>query len=594
MKRAVKNIRMVRFHWTILLVLLACLVSIQPIDAQGRKKRAKEEQSKSSQRNLLQAEVIFLEGEKYFMIEDYSKSLIFFQKSMELNPENASCHYKVAQILMLGEEPDKALIYATKALQLDPKNKYYYIQNADIYSKQSNFAAAAQIYETMLETVPDTDSYLFDLAALYVYGDNLDAAIATYDRVEVKFGVSKELVFSKQRIYLKLNKLDKAINEIKEMIAQFPGEADFVFNLSELYLSNNREEEAIPYLEDYMNKNPDDARARLLLAEVYKKQGKINLATEQLILAFTNPSLEVTPKLNVLVEYMRQLPNPAVQKNSIKLAESILTAHPDDANAHAVNGDLYLNLANSANDPEFRKQALGHYQQALALGDSNFNIWQNVLQIEVELSEIDSLEKHSALAIEVFPNQPSLYYYLGFASLSNDHYETAVEVLEQGKKLSKNDSNMQVVFNSLLGDTYNELEKYQKSEEAYEAVLQVDPRNNHVLNNYSYFLSLRKQKLDKARRMSSKLIKNNPGDPTFLDTHAWVLYMQGDYKEAKKFLELALEDDASSGTILEHYGDVLFKLGDIENAVTQWNRAKGMDDTSDLIDKKIADRKLYE
>jgi len=179
-----------------------------------------------------------------------------------------------------------------------------------------------------------------------------------------------------------------------------------------------------------------------------------------------------------------------------------------------------------------------------------------------------------------------------FCRLSNSD-SSAAEVLEQGKKLSKNDPNMQVVFNSLLGDTYNELEQYQKSEEAYEAVLEIDGNNDHVLNNYSYFLSLRKQNLDKARRMSSKLIKNNPDEPTFLDTHAWVLFMQGDYKAAKKFLELALEKD-TSGTIIEHYGDVLFKLGDIENAVIQWNRAKGMDDTSDLIDKKIADRKLYE
>ena len=60
--------------------------------------------------------------------------------------------------------------------------------------------------------------------------------------------------------------------------------------------------------------------------------------------------------------------------------------------------------------------------------------------------------------------------------------------------------------------------------------------------------------------MSTKLIKNNPNNPTFLDTHAWVLYNMEDYKEAKKFLELALEGDAS-GTIIEHYGDVLFKTG---------------------------------
>ena len=561
-------------------------------DAQGKKKKDREEQSKS-QRDLVRAELIFLDGEKYFMIEDYSKALIFFQKSLELNPENDACHYKAAQILILSEDYDQALIYATKALELDSTNKYYYLQTAEIYTKQSNFAAAAQMYETMLANIPDTESHLFDLAAIYVYGNNLDAAITTYDKIEARFGLSKEIIFSKQRIYLRQNRLDEAIEEIKKMIGLFPGEAAYVFNLSELYISNNREDEAIPYLETFIHDHPNDARARLLLAEVYKKKGELNSAIEQLIQAFTNPDLELTPKLNVLVEYMKQLPDPTVQENSIKLAQSILAAHPYDANAQAVNGDLYLNMANHENNEDYKKEALGYYQKALSFDESNFNIWQNVLQIEAELSQIDSLVKHSDQAIELFPNQPSLYYYQGFALISNNDHQTAVEVLEQGMRLSKSDPNMQIVFYSLLGDTYNELEQYQQSEEAYEAVLQVDPDNDHVLNNYSYFLSLRRENLDKAKRMSSKLVKNNPNDPTFLDTHAWVLYMQGDYKEAKKFLELALEGDAS-GTIIEHYGDVLFKLGDIENAVKQWNRAKGMDDTSDLIDKKIADRQLYE
>ena len=582
-----------RLNWILTFVVLIFIGTVQLADAQGKKKRDKEEQSNSDERNLLQAEVIFLEGEKYFMIEDYSKALIFFQKSLELYPENAACHYKLAQVLLIREDYDQALIYATNALELDSSNKYYYLQTAEIYSKQSNFAAAAQMYETMLATIPGTESHLFDLAAIYLYGNNLDAAISTYDKIEEHFGLSKEMVFSKQRIYLKQNRLDEAVAEIKEMIELFPGEADYVLNLSELYMSNNRAEEAIPYLETFIQENPGDPSARLLLAEVYKQKGDINGAIEQLIEAFTNPELELTPKLNVLVEYMKQLPDPTVQENSINLAESILAAHPYDANAQAVNGDLYLNLANQENSEEYKKKALEYYQKAVSYDDTNFDIWQNVLQIEAELSQIDSLEKHSDQAIELFPNQPSLYYYNGFALISKNDHETAVEILEHGMRLSKSDPDMQVVFQSILGDTYNELEQYTQSEEAYEAVLQIDPDNNHVLNNYSYFLSLRREHLDKAKRMSSKLVKNNPNNPTFLDTHAWVLYMLGDYKEAKKFLELALKGDAS-GTIIEHYGDVLFKLGDIENAVKQWNRAKGMDDTSDLIDKKIADRQLYE
>ncbi len=582
-----------RFRWILGLAVIVLMHSEFNLEAQGRKKKAKEEQTKNEQRSLLQAEIIFLEGEKYYMIEDYGKALIFFQKSLELNPDNAACHYKIAQILLVGEEADKALIYASKALQMEPANKYYYLLNAEIYSKQSNFKAAAQIYEDLLQQVPGTEMYLFDLAALYVYGNDLDAALSTYGRAEDRFGFSKELVFSKQRIYLKQNRLADAIAQSQKMVSLFPNDPDYTLNLAELFLSNNREAEAVPFLNKFLETDPNHARARLMLAEVFKKQGRVNLAIEQMIVAFSNPELELTPKLNVLVEYMKQLPDPIVEENSLKLAASIIDAHPQDGNAYAVNGDLFLNLGRNDSNEEKKRKALDYYLKAIQLDDSNFNIWQNVLQIEGELSEFDSLALHADQAIEVFPNQAPLYYYSGFANLSSDNFEEAIDALEQGKKLAKNDNNLLVLFNTLLGDAYNELQDHNNSDQAYEAVLALDPNNDHVLNNYSYFLSLRKQDLEKARKMSGRLVKKNPENPTFLDTHAWVLFMIGDYKEAKEYLETALQHDAS-GTIIEHYGDVLFKLGEIENAVKQWNRAKGMDDTSELIDKKIADRKLYE
>ena len=52
-----------------------------------------------------------------------------------------------------------------------------------------------------------------------------------------------------------------------------------------------------------------------------------------------------------------------------------------------------------------------------------------------------------------------------------------------------------------------------------------------------------------------------------------------------------LDDD---GTIIEHYGDVLFQLGDVDKAIIQWEKARDLGEASENIDKKIADRKLYE
>jgi len=89
--------------------------------------------------------------------------------------------------------------------------------------------------------------------------------------------------------------------------------------------------------------------------------------------------------------------------------------------------------------------------------------------------------------------------------------------------------------------------------------------------------------------MSTRLIEKHPDNATYLDTHAWVLYMLEDYEGAKKYLEKAIQSQSNvSATILEHYGDVLSKLGEKERAIEQWKKARDMGQASDTIDKKIA------
>ncbi|HEX9957284.1 MAG TPA: hypothetical protein VGA96_08505, partial [Fibrella sp.] len=93
-----------------------------------------------------------------------------------------------------------------------------------------------------------------------------------------------------------------------------------------------------------------------------------------------------------------------------------------------------------------------------------------------------------------------------------------------------------------------------------------------------------------------KLVQLHPAKATYLDTHAWVLYVMKDYAGAKKFLEKAIQSDPAniSGTTLEHYGDVLFQLGDKAKAIEQWKLAKQKGEASDRLNQKIAGGKLYE
>lgn len=584
----------IRAFGKIILFLVLTTILISSVDsfAQRKKKKKNREQKSEapiivSQEDKRKAEMYHTEAEKYYILEDYAKAFVLYQKALEIDPYNATAFYKIAQIYLKGNDKEKAVFNVQRSIKLDDTNKYFYLLLADIYTKQSNFIDAAVTYENMIEKCKKANEYLFELAAIYIYQENYEKALITYNRIEAVFGLKEQVIAQKQKIYLKQSNLEMAIAEGQKLIDAFPGESRYVIMLVEILMSNNQSERAIPYLEDLVNNYPDNARALLMLADFYRKNGDTEKSNEYLNTAFGMTDLDIQPKIQVLAGFIQKLPDEDIEEFAINLGEKIIYTHPVDPRSFEIYGDLNMRLEND-------EKALEAYQKALELGASNFSTWQNVLQMEIKMEKYTEAIKDGEQALELFPNQAGICWFLGTAYLAEKDYEAAVEVLERGKRLSNSNEEMKSYFNAQLGDTYNNLKKYEKSDEAYEAALDHNADNDHVLNNYSYFLSLRKEKLDLAKKMSTKLVSRSPDNSTYLDTHAWVLYMREEYEEAKSYIEKAIEGEDVSGTILEHYGDILFKLGDIDSAVKQWQRAKGMDETSVLIDKKIANRKLYE
>ncbi len=568
--------------------------------AQRKKKKSSSKEkitdlsSLKAKPNPREAEYFFTEGQKYFILEDYAKSLVLFRKSLENSPNNAAIYYKIAEVMIKVNDLDKAQFNATKALALDDTNKYYYLLLANIHTQKGDFKEASVVFENLISKIPGTEEYLLELASYYLYQERYDEAITAYNRLAEKYGINEQISQQKQKILLKLNRFDEAVAEARSLVSHFPGEERYIIGLAELYVANNKEEEAIPFLEELLMSNPENARARLILAEIYREKGDNEKSFENLKAAFSDSDMEVKVKIEMLAGIAAQISaegdkNKAfVKEHAVALGEKLVEIHPEDARAHAVLGDLFVAIGQ-------KESAVLSYLESLKLDDSTFPAWQNLLQLEVQLNKIDDVIKHSETALEIFPNQNTLYYYSGVAHLQKNHFQEAIFALEQGKKLSSSSLELVSVFNGLLGDAYNGNKEYNKSDQAYQAALDFDPDNYGVLNNYSYYLALRKDKLELAKKMSYRVVRANPKNITYLDTYAWVLYHIGDYEEAKKAIERAFEaKDGVSATHYEHYGDILYKMGNVDEAVRQWQIAKGMDASLEFINKKIADRKLYE
>lgn len=92
--------------------------------------------------------------------------------------------------------------------------------------------------------------------------------------------------------------------------------------------------------------------------------------------------------------------------------------------------------------------------------------------------------------------------------------------------------------------------------------------------------------------MAARVIKDHPDNATYLDTYAWVLYARDKFKEARKVMEHALTLPGLSAEHYDHYGDILFRMGDVDNAVKQWEKARSMTHDHEVLDRKIANRRL--
>jgi len=146
-----------------------------------------------------------------------------------------------------------------------------------------------------------------------------------------------------------------------------------------------------------------------------------------------------------------------------------------------------------------------------------------------------------------------------------------------------------------LGDAYHAKKEHVKSDESYDKSLEFNQYNPYVLNNYSYYLSQRKEKLALAETMAKEANNQVPDSPSFIDTYAWVLFLKGNFAEAEILLKKAISLSANpNGIILEHFGDVLFKLNKTEEAIISWEKAKETGEASQFIEEKILKKHYIE
>jgi pentatricopeptide repeat protein len=562
------------------------LVVLAAGSAEAQRKRKKKDKGPSYAESR-QITALFFEASKQKMLGNFEDAAGAYHECLKIDPKHAASYYELANLLTLNNKVEDALPFALRAYELDPSNQWYTLFLADIYMGLNDYKSASKLYEELTERFPKNVDFRFELATTYLYLNELEKAIDAYNTIEETFGITEEISIQKEKIYLQLDKLDEAVAELENLIASYPGEQRYLGMLAEVYTANDMPEKAFEVFQRMMENNPKDPVLHLNLAEYYRRQGEYEKSFDELKIAFASPELNIDNKIQVMMSYYNLTEgDDELLGQAYELLGLLTDAHPQDAKAFAMKADFLLR------DNRLEESRAAFYH-TVELDSSRFMVWNQLINTSYELRDYSAMEKDSRIALELFPNQGILYLMNGIAHNNLKNYSDAVSILNEGELFTRTDSYLNVQLLSILADAYNNLKQYEDSDDAFEKALKKDPNNPLILNNYSYFLSLRAENLDRAEEMSKKANLLQPRQASYQDTYAWILYQQTKYEEALEWILKAIENGGSkSGVIIEHYGDILFKLGEEEQALHQWNMAMELGDHSDELSQKIKAKRL--
>ena len=485
-------------------------------------------------------------------------------------------------------QPQKALEYANNAVAIAPDNEWYVANLALAYKENGDHKKSAETFSKLIGIQPDKISYLFSLTEELLNGRKYQKALKVLNKIEEKIGISEDLSIQKHQIYVFLKDKKNAINELRKFVAFSPENIRGLGLLAEYYQNINKPKESKHLLEKMMFIDSSNGLVRLSLFQYYYKNGEIIKAYDELLYVMESIEVENNLRKQMLLQISYEEKSPFNINQICRLAESYLKSDFQSSEVLLLLGDLKMHQ---------RKEdtACFYIRESLKINPLPFEAWTQLISSTLSRNKMEATIKDTKNAIESHPNQPFLYLALGIALNQKNKFENAIEYLEKGKELVFNNSFLESDFAKQIGDSYYGIKKLKIAFDYYEMSLALNSENINLLNNYSYYLALEKVNLDRAKELILKVIDKFPDNSTYNDTYGWVMFQREEYEEAEQILfNAVIKDGGKSGEILEHYGDVLFKLDKKKKAITFWGKAKATGEYSKELIQKINENKFIE
>ena len=532
---------------------------------------------------------LFLEANRIKLLGDYNSALLQYYKCLEINPLSAVSMSEISQINEQLNNYPTALKYAKMAVETEPDNKWYQYHLAQLYLSNKDYDKAIEVYSLLHKSDPNNHEVTFFLASLFKQVNRLNEALELYNEIEEKVGVNETTSIIKQQIYFSLGNKTKAYYEINNLITHFPSEPRYYGILAEMYTRDNylvKAEEAYNKLFEIDSINPN---GQLSIVDFYRKKVDYEKMFQTIYKIIENENIDYKDKVITTASLLNSLQEVNLYESPIKsILETFKIIFPDSLESHTLFTEFYIKTLNYDSASSVLELIINKY-------NVNELIWEQLISIYSFQNKVDLMYQKSSIAIDSFPNYPTFYLFNGISAVQLNKTEEAINVLKKGLSLVDKNKLLQIDFFIYLGEAYQEVGNYKNSDYYFQEVLKEQPDNYYVINNYSYYLSLRNENLEYAETISKKTVLSEPTNSTYLDTYAWILYKLSRYDDALIYIKKAIEfGGLQNKVIVEHFGDILYKTNNTDSAVEMWKLAKNLGNNSINLEQKIINMRINE
>lgn len=566
------------------IALLAVLLGFGTVQAQGT---VTDTDSVARARAV---EYYFMESVSLMQSDSVAQAMEMLEHCHALDPESSAIMYELASFYMYLNRDSAAHELLNCMVKADPTNKYYNQVLVNYYYKTGDMESAIKVYEAMLGKASSKSDIYQSLYLLYAENGEYEKAIKALDEYCRIEGYNQDLEVHKLRLHVMMQDTISALDVVEGLIEKNPGDTRYVTLLGDTYVLFGNYDSARDAFAKVLSEEPDDVFALSSLGNLYQIQNDDSMYCDAIEKLLRSEKLDTKRRIETLLGYTR---HKEFSSDTTYIAGFLkeMTELPFDQLELAEFYARYLTYRKAPQD-----DVIPVLEKILRLDPEHRPSMLQLLVLAAERNDYDAVIKHADNALMYIPDMLELYYYKGLSNYLLGKKEESIEIYRTGLERRSAESSYEMVSTvfTLLGDTYHELGRIDECMEAYDSALVYTPTSINLLNNYAYYLALENKDLPRALEMSRKTIEEEPENPTYIDTYAWVLFMLERYEEARAYADKLMATDGDKGSVeYLHCGDIYAKCGLLDKAVEFWIKARENGDDSSILKKKIKNRRYY-